>query len=89
MAKRRLNDTEALTRSARPKVSDALSGTRTNTVEIRPISNGYIRSERSYEPGKGCSHVETFHASEPEMYPGKAPPQANSLSGAKAFLNRK
>ncbi len=86
--KKRLSDTVALAAATKPTASDALCGRKTRTVEVRPISNGYIREIHEYSEGGGHTHTEEFHRQQPalEVRQARRSDDSGSLRGAVRLL---
>lgn len=77
MSKKRLNDTAAIARAP------CLGDTQSTSVEVRKISNGYVKRTSSYD-GNNYSSSEEFCGDKPGMEAGKG----NPMVRAKAYMER-
>lgn len=75
--KKRLNDIAAIAQA--PCYGD----TQSSSVEVRKISNGYVKRTSSYD-GNNYSSSEEFSGDKPSMDAGKDNPMAK----AKAYMER-
>jgi hypothetical protein len=89
MAKKRLNDTEAL------QPSSGMSMGSDHSVSVRKIDNGFVVRQSVYNNRTGeCSSTETFSEREPKVTAPKvgrnpAPDQGSPLRGAMDYLSEK
>lgn len=61
---KRLNDTRAIAKQAMP--ANPLYENETHSVHVRPIANGYLKTE-THSDADGYSSNETFHRNKPDL----------------------